>query len=173
MHKVSNNDSRKEVDEINRLLNELFPITRSLTGPGNRETLRILQDLVPLEIREYPCGSDVYDWVIPAEWVIKDAYIKNECGDRIVDFKKSNLHVVGYSTPVDLELDFASLRPHLHTIKAEEGVIPYRTSYYKRDWGFCVTRSQFEELEKSEGTLSVKIDSDQTIESTLTNEEKD
>jgi aminopeptidase-like protein len=160
MHKVSNNDSRKEVDEINRLLNELFPITRSLTGPGNRETLRILQDLVPLEIREYPCGSDVYDWVIPAEWVIKDAYIKNECGDRIVDFKKSNLHVVGYSTPIEEDLPFASLCPHLHKIDAEGEVIPYRTTYYNRDWGFCVTQSQYDQLAKSEGLLSVKIDSE-------------
>jgi len=168
MDKAQNNESQKEIDEIDHLLNSLFPITRSLTGDGNRETLRILQEIAPLIVSEYPCGSVVYDWVIPPEWRVRDAYIKNVSGERIIDFKKSNLHVVGYSTPVDVQLDFASLRPHLHTIEAEEDVIPYRTSYYKRDWGFCVTRLQYEELEKSEGVLSVKIDSDLDNQGSMT-----
>ena len=150
----------KEVTELDSLLQELFPITRSLTGEGNRETLRILQKIVPLNIVEYPSGSPAYDWTIPDEWVIRDAYIENASGKKIVDFKESNLHVVGYSSSVSAKLDFAMLRPHLHKVDAVGDVIPYRTSYYHRDWGFCVTQSQFDQLKESGGPLNVKIDSE-------------
>ena len=104
-------NTRREVEELDRLLVELFPLTRSLTGSGNRETLRILQGLVPLEIFEYQSGSSVYDWIVPDEWVIKDAYIESSSGTRIVDFKESNLHVVGYSTPVDARIEFEATTP--------------------------------------------------------------
>jgi len=160
MNEISENVGQDEVAELDRLLRALFPIARSLTGEGNRETLRILQQLVPLEVSEYPCGTSAYDWTIPAEWVIRDAFIKNASGQRIVDFKESNLHVVGYSAPVDAHLDFGSLRPHLHMVDTEADVIPYRTGYYDRDWGFCVTPSQYDQLEKSEGVLTVKVDSE-------------
>ena len=160
MNGISENVVPEEVAELDRLLRALFPIARSLTGEGNRETLRILQQVAPLEISEYPSGTAAYDWIIPAEWIIRDAFIKSASGERIVDFNESNLHVVGYSAPVDTHLDFDSLRQHLHTIDAEADVIPYRTGYYDRDWGFCVTRSQYDELERSKGTLNVKIDSE-------------
>jgi len=145
--------------EIDAYLKRLFPICRSITGNGNRETLRILQEIVPLTIHEVLSGTQVYDWTIPDEWNIRDAWVADADGRRIVDFKASNLHVVSYSTPIRAALGWDDLRPHLHTHPELPEAIPYRTSYYKRDWGFCVNQSQYQELEQLKGPFQVVIDS--------------
>lgn len=144
--------------EIDAYLKRLFPICRSITGNGNRETLRILQELVPLTITEVASGTTVYDWIVPDEWNIRDAWISVPDGRHIVDFKANNLHIVGYSEPVCGRFAWAELQAHLHTHPTLPKAIPYRTSYYKRDWGFCLTREQYRELEQHGGPFDVVID---------------
>lgn len=146
--------------ELETYLCRLFPICRSLTGEGNRKTLRILSEIIPLVQHEVPSGKNVYDWTIPEEWNIRDAWIKAPDGKRVVDFQKSNLHVVSYSEPVRLTLNWDQLKPHLYVHPELPNAIPYRTSYYKRDWGFCVTHEQFEELKKLQSTYEVVIESE-------------
>lgn len=156
------------VSEIDRFLKRLFPITRSITGPGNRESLRILQEIIPLEIKEYPSGATVYDWVIPDEWIIRDAWIKDEKGNKLVDFKECNLQLVGYSEPIHQEMAFAELKDHLHYRDDLPEAIPYRTTYYKRDWGFCVTKAQYDSLEQADKPFEVLIDSEYKKDGRLT-----
>jgi aminopeptidase-like protein len=146
--------------EIDAYLHRLFPIARSITGNGNRQTLHILEEIIPLAIHEVPSGAAVYDWTVPDEWTIRDAWIAAPDGRRIVDFHLSNLHVVNYSEPVCDTLDWAALRPHLHVHPELPGAIPYRTAYYKRTWGFCLTHAQYRELESLGGPFEVVIDSD-------------
>lgn len=139
------------------LLSRLFPICRSITGDGVRQTLRILKEVVPFDTYEVPTGATCFDWQVPNEWTIRDAFIADLNGVRIVDFKKCNVHVVSYSEPVDAELTFDELKPHLHTHEQDPDAIPYRTTYYKRSWGFCLSRRQFESLDRS-ARYRVKID---------------
>ena len=108
--------------EIDIYLKRLFPITRSITGNGNRETLKILQELIPLDILEYPTGQKVYDWTIPKEWNIKDAWIKNSKGKKIIDFKSLNLHVMGYSIPINKKIKFDELKNNLHYLENSQSV---------------------------------------------------
>ncbi len=143
--------------ELHHLIEELYPICRSITGDGVRETLRILGRYVPLEWSEVPSGTPVLDWVVPPEWNIKDAWIKNAAGERVVDFRAHNLHVVNYSVPVRGRLSWAELRPHLYTLPAQSDAIPYRTSYYEESWGFCLSQRQLEAL--PEADYEVCIDS--------------
>ena len=110
---------------------------RSITGDGLRKTLSILKKHVPLDIHEVPTGTPVFDWTIPREWNIRDAYVKNGKGEKIIDFSRSNLHVVGYSTSVRKTLRLEELREHLFTLPDRPDWIPYRTSYYKENWGFA------------------------------------
>lgn len=149
-------DYAKQIDDY---LHRLFPITRSITGGGNRETLRILQEVVPLEIKEYPSGQHVYDWVIPKEWNIKDAWIKNSKGEKIVDFKKNNLHLVSYSVPVHKKLMFSELKKHLHYREELPEAIPYRTTYYEETWGFCVSYNDLSASFNEKEEYEVYIDS--------------
>jgi aminopeptidase-like protein len=139
------------------LASDLFPLCRSITGDGVRETLREVARRIPLELHEVPSGTQVLDWTVPDEWNIQDAYISSADGRRVVDFGESNLHVVSYSEPVRAEMTLEELRPTLHVHPDRSDWIPYRTSYYKRSWGFCLSQNQLDALE--DGTYEVVIDS--------------
>lgn len=146
--------------EMYRLIERMYPICRSITGNGVRETLNILSEVIPIEVREIPSGKKVLDWEVPPEWNIKDGWIKNEMGEKLVDFKKLNLHVLNYSVPVDKKVTLSELKQHVFTLPEHPDWVPYRTSYHNRNWGFCMAHSQFEKLADEE--YHVKIDS--TIE---------
>jgi len=125
------------------LASALFPINRSITGAGLRATLKIISEVLPeLAIHEVPTGTKAFDWTVPDEWNIRDGYVENEAGVRLIDFRQSNLHVVGYSEPVDAWLDRDELDKHLHSLPNQPDAIPYITSYYSRRWGFCLTENQ-------------------------------
>jgi len=143
---------------IYNLIKKLFPICRSITGDGVRETLKIIQEHIPIKIHEVPTGTKVFDWEVPKEWNIRNAYVKDSKGNKIVDFKKCNLHVVGYSVPIRKKMSLSELKPHLFTLPDKPDSIPYVTSYYKENWGFCLPHSVFKLLK--EDTYEVVIDSD-------------
>ncbi len=143
--------------ELLALVRRLYPICRSLSGAGVRETLRILAEHVPLELREVPSGTAVFDWTVPPEWNVRDAWIADATGRRIVDFRDSNLHLVSYSVPLRRRMRLSELRPHLHALPDHPDWIPYRTSYYAENWGFCLTQRQLDAL--PEGEYEVCIDS--------------
>jgi aminopeptidase-like protein len=140
------------------LIEELFPICRSITGNGVRQTLEILRRFIPLEAHEVPSGIGVLDWTVPPEWNLRDAYILDPDGRRVVDFAANNLHIVQYSRPIDAMIPLGELRPHLHTLPDQPDWIPYRTSYYTENWGFCLTHRQLSSL--ADGPYRVVIDSD-------------
>lgn len=143
--------------EMYALMERLYPICRSITGEGFRETQSILGEWLPeLQLAAVPTGTQAFDWQVPREWNIKDAYIITPSGEKIADFKKSNLHVVNYSIPKQAKMTLEELRPHLHTLPEHPQWIPYRTSYYKDAWGFCLTQPVYDSLE--EGTYEVFID---------------
>ena len=137
-------------------MGELFPICRSITGDGVRETLAAVGARIPLEFHEVPSGTQVLDWTVPDEWNIRDAHISKD-GRRVIDFRRSNLHVVNYSEPIRAVMPLSELRPHLHTHPEHPDWIPYRTSYYARRWGFCLTQRQLDELQ--DGDYEVVVDS--------------
>ena len=135
-------------EKLYQLAHDLFPINRSITGPGVRQTLDIINTQIncSLNIHEVATGTQVFDWQIPKEWSINQAWIKNSKGEKIVDFATNNLHVVGYSTPVDTKLSLTELKAHLHSLPEQPTAIPYVTSYYKERWGFCLRHDQLEQL---------------------------
>lgn len=139
------------------LVRELYPICRSITGNGVRETLAILARRLPLQIVEVPSGTPVLDWTVPREWNIRDAWVANEAGERVIDFRTHNLRVVNYSTPIRAKLSLEELRPHLHALADRPDLIPYRTSYYDDNWGFCLTQRELDALKP--GQYDVCIDS--------------
>ncbi len=152
-----NTNYRKTGQEIYALIKKLYPICRSITGDGVRQTLNIIKEHIPLDIKEVATGTKVFDWTVPKEWNIRDAYIKDSRGRKVVDFKNSNLHVLGYSTPINRKVTLKELKNHLFTMQDNPDAIPYLTSYYKENWGFCLTGKQFKGLK--EGTYEVVIDS--------------
>lgn len=143
--------------ELHRFIADLFPICRSITGEGLRETLRAVGSLVPLALREVPTGTQVFDWTVPKEWNIRDAYVMNSGGERVIDFRSSNLQVVNYSIPVRQKMRLGELKAHLFTLPDRPNWVPYRTSYYKETWGFCLSQHQLELLPEDE--YEVVIDS--------------
>ena len=144
-------------EAMHEFMRELFPICRSITGDGIRQTLAAVGERIPLAFTEVPSGTQVYDWTIPPEWNIRDAYIARTDGRRVVDFRASNLHVVNYSEPVHARLSLDELKGRLHTLPEHPDWIPYRTSYYARSWGFCLTENQLQTLDEQE--YEVVIDS--------------
>src|SRR5262249_20880738 len=143
--------------ELHDLVRELFPISRSLTGNGLRRTLELIGERIPVKVTEVPTGTQVFDWTVPREWNIEGAWIDGPDGERVVDFADSNLHVLGYSVPVRARLPLAELKEHLYSIPEHPDWIPYRTSYYEPNWGFCLPHRVLESL--PDGEYEVCIDS--------------
>lgn len=155
---VSQALARKGIgEEIFALASEIYPICRSITGNGVRATLRKLDAHIDIDVHEVPTGTQVLDWTVPREWNIRDAYVKDGGGNKVIDFAKSNLHVMSYSTPVRARVSLAELKKHLHSLPQQPDLIPYRTSYYSENWGFCIPHRQLETL--LEDTYEVVIDS--------------
>jgi aminopeptidase-like protein len=144
-------------NELHAFATQLYPICRSITGEGIRQTLAAIGERIPLRVFNVPTGTRVFDWTVPKEWNVQDAYIQGPDGKRAADFRESNLHVLNYSMPVRLKMSLAELRPHLFTLPERPDWIPYRTSYYKEDWGFCLSHKQM--LSLKEGEYEVLIDS--------------
>ncbi|MFL6198795.1 MAG: DUF4910 domain-containing protein [Thermoanaerobaculia bacterium] len=140
-----------------RFIADLYPICRSITGDGVRRTLAKVGERIPLQVHEVPSGTQVFDWTVPKEWNIRDAWIKDPRGRKVVDFQHLNLHVLNYSVPVHKKVSLAELKEHLFTLPDQPGLVPYRTSYYKEAWGFCMAHHQWMGLE--EGEHEVCIDS--------------
>jgi len=150
-------DAEKEGEVMYALTQRLYPICRSITGNGVRQTLEAVAEMLPLTIHEVPSGTQVFDWTVPKEWNIRDAYIKNSKGERVIDFRTSTLHVVNYSVPVNRRMRLSELRPHLYSLPEQPDWIPYRTSYYNESWGFCLSDRQLQALPDDE--YEVRIDS--------------
>jgi aminopeptidase-like protein len=142
---------------MHQLISELYPVCRSITGNGIRETLRAIGERIPMTVHEVPTGTAVLDWTVPKEWNIKDGYVKNARGERVIDFRQSNLHVVSYSIPVRRPVPLDELKRHLFTLPEHPDWIPYRTSYYTEEWGFCLTHNRLQTLQDAE--YEVCIDS--------------
>jgi len=144
-------------EDMYRMIVELYPICRSITGNGYRQTMQRIQEIIPISIQEVPSGTEVFDWTIPKEWNIRDAYVKGPNGKKVIDFKQHNLHVMQYSVPIRLKMPLQDLKHHLYSLPDHPEWIPYRTSYYKENWGFCLSQKQLDSLE--EGEYEVVIDS--------------
>jgi aminopeptidase-like protein len=154
---VPSAEPRSRARFMRELIDELYPLCRSITGDGVRRTLQIIARHAPVDVHEVPSGTPVFDWQVPNEWNIREAWIAGPSGERVVDFRNHNLHVVSYSTPVRRRMSLEELRPHLHTLPEHPDWIPYRTSYYHETWGFCLAQKQLDALEP--GEYEVCIDS--------------
>jgi len=143
--------------EMFQLMTKLYPICRSITGNGVRQTLAEIKNHIDLKVNEIPTNKKVFDWTIPKEWNISDAYVLDPKGNKVVDFKKSNLHVVSYSVPISKKMPLEELKQHIHTLPDQPNTIPYLTTYYKDDWGICMTHNEFLKLQA--GEYEVVIDS--------------
>ncbi len=143
--------------EMHALAGELFPLNRSRTGEGLRETLRVINRLIPLDIHEIPTGRPLFDWEAPQEWNVREAYIRGPDGTKIADFSVHNLHLMAYSIPVRETFPLNKLLPHLYSLPDKPDWIPYRTAYHHKDWGFCLTHRELEALQP--GDYEVEIDS--------------
>ena len=150
------------------LVEKLYPIHRSLTGNGVRESLKIIQEEIPIKIKEVPCGTQVLDWTIPPEWNIKEAFVRDKnTGKKVIDFSKHNLHIMGYSQPVNKVCDYEELSQHLYFLEDQPNAIPFVCSYYNERWGFCLAYNDFLKLDK-EAKYEVLIDCDHDPKGSLT-----
>jgi aminopeptidase-like protein len=149
-------DATRVGQEMHEWMAELYPICRSITGNGVRETLGVIKRQIPLTVHEVATGTQVFDWTVPKEWNIRDAFVKNPQGERVIDFQKSSLHVLNYSVPVQARIPLDELKAHLFTLPEHPSWIPYRTSYYEERWGFCLTHEQM--LGLRDGHYDVCID---------------
>ena len=154
---ISTTDFNEIGTEMYRMVFDLYPICRSITGDGVRTTLQYIKKIIPIIIHEIPSSTKVFDWSIPKEWNIRDAYVKDSKGNKVIDFQKSNLHVLNYSVPVQKKVSLQVLKEHLFTIPEYPEWIPYRTSYYNESWGFCLSHKDAEKLR--EDIYEVYIDS--------------
>jgi aminopeptidase-like protein len=155
---INSNISIKNIShEMYQLISDLYPLCRSITGDGLQKTLDTIQKNIPLVIHDIPTGTEVFDWTIPKEWNIRDAFIKNSQGEKIIDFHESNLHIVNYSINIHEKMSLQDLKAHLFTLPDRPDWIPYRTSYYKENWGFCLSHNQL--LELKDEVYEVCIDS--------------
>ena len=145
-------------DRIYSLIEELYPICRSITGDGVRQSLRIVERHISLTWSEVPTGTQVFDWTIPREWNIADAYVANAAGERVVDFRASNLHVLNYSTPVRAVLSLERLKEHIYTLPEQPDLVPYKTSYYEERWGFCMSQKALDALPAGDYTAVIELD---------------
>ncbi len=150
-------DSTEFGDRLYRFVSELYPICSSITGNGLREILRRIGQQIPLKIHEVPTGTQVFDWTVPREWNVRDAYVRNSSGEKVIDLRDSNLHVVNYSIPVKAKLSLGELKEHVHALPDRPDWIPYRTSYYRETWGFCLSQRVLDSLPEDE--YEVVIDS--------------
>lgn len=141
---------------MHELMAQLYPICRSITGDGVRQSLRLVQQQIPLTLHEVPTGTSVFDWSVPKEWNIRDAYVKNGQGEKVIDFQQSTLHVLNYSTPIQARMPLATLKEHLFSLPDQPQSIPYRTSYYRENWGFCLSHNAL--LKLTDGDYEVCID---------------
>lgn len=144
-----------------KYFDRLWPICRSITGDGLRKSLHIIKELIPIKVHEVPTGTEIYDWTVPKEWNIRDAYIVTPNGKKIAEFSKNNLHVVNYSTPIDAVISFEDLEKKLHILPKLPEAVPYVTTYYKEDWGFCLAHKELKKLPR-QGKYKVFIDSSLT-----------
>ncbi len=158
MFKSENIDMKQLTNECDSLLRKLFPICRSITGNGVRKSLSILKEIVDFEIKEIPSGTKCYDWIVPNEWNVNEAFIKDSKGRKIVDFTENNLHLVSYSVPINKKISYHELNEHVDTLPNLPDAIPYRTSYYKKYWGFCIAFDKYDKFDKDD-TYNVYIDS--------------
>ena len=142
-------------NQMYELMEELFPITRSITGEGVRKSLKIIQNLINLKIHEIPTGSKVFDWTVPQEWNISDGYIMNSKKEKIVDFTKSNIHVLQYTENINKKIGLDELKKHIFTLPEQPNSIPYVTSFYNKNWGFCMSHNEFLKLEDDEYFVNI------------------
>jgi aminopeptidase-like protein len=141
------------------LMQQLFPLCRSLTGDGVRQTLQAVAERLPaLAVHEVPSGTAILDWTVPQEWRFNDAYVVGPDGTKVIDASTSNLHLVGYSTPIRATMPLNELRPHLHTLPDRPGLVPYRTSYWNPSWGFCLSQETLDSL--PDGNYEVVVDTE-------------
>jgi len=143
-------------EEMFSLIQELFPICRSITGNGVRESLERIKEDIPITKHEIPTGTKVFDWIIPKEWNIKDAYVTDLNGKKIIDFQKSNLHIVSYSTPIKKQISLDELKKHIFSIPEKPDYIPYVTSYYNETWGFCLEHNKLIEMNDEKYNISIE-----------------
>ncbi len=153
--KIASVDIGQAGSSMYRFVSDLYPICRSITGDGTRRTLAALKRLIPLTVHEVPSGTPVFDWTVPKEWNIRDAWVKDSRGNRVVDFQKSNLHVLNYSVPVKKKVSAKELREHLFSLPEHPCWVPYRTSYYSEQWGFCVSHNDLSCLTDAEYEIEI------------------
>lgn len=153
-------------EQIEKYFDRLWPLNRSLTGNGNRETLKILSELADIKITEVPSGTECFDWTVPPEWNVNEAWIKDSKGNIIADFRKNNLHILGYSEKYSGKLNLNELKQHIYSLPEQPEVIPYLTSYYKKRWGFCLSHNQLTSLK--DDTYEVLIDSESDPNGSMT-----